>query len=202
MTTLRGGSGSLRPMTTLMDSTIVDRTGSAHIVYLRSAFSRSACLHVDLRGYGSRGVQQRACAAMARAFECAANCECTTCVITMGHSKGAAPTALPMVAKFVLAHRRHLSHVIILEPGGVALKAVQIVKHLAAHDNMRIHRTWEAFELAAERGGDARDLLGLQVARRQRARAAAREGGTTGWSSRLRDYFSQAVTSVRSRDSL
>ena len=73
----------------------------------------------------------------------------------MGHSKGAAPTALPMVAKFVLDHQKHLSHVIILEPRGVALKAVQIVKLLSAHDSMKIHRTWEAFELAADRGGVA-----------------------------------------------
>jgi hypothetical protein len=188
-TTLRSGSGSLWPMATLMDSTIADRGGSAHIVYVRSAFSRSTCLHVDLRGRGSHGVQRRACAAMAQALERAADCECTTCVITMRHSKGAAPTALPLVAKFVVAHRRHLSHVIVLEPRGVALKAVQIVKLLSAHDHIRIHRTWEAFELAADRGSDGRDQLGLQVARRQRARAAAREAGPTGWSSRLRDYI-------------
>ena len=150
VTALRGG-GSLRPMTTLMDETIADRSGTAHVVYVRLAFSKSTCLHVDLRGRGSHHVQSRACAAMARAFESAPDCECSSCVITMGHSKGAAPTALPLVAKFVLAHRRHLSHVVVLEPRGVALKAVQIVKLLSAHDSMRIHRTFEAFEHAADR---------------------------------------------------
>lgn len=187
MSSLRGGL--LQPMTTLMDSTISDRSGSCHIVYERLAFSRSTCLHVDLRGRGTHGVQRRACAEMARAFE-RAGCQCSTCVITMGHSKGAAPTALPLVAKFVLAHRRHLSHVIILEPRGVGLKAVQIVKLLSHHDQMRIYRTWEAFELAAERGGDVRDQLGLQVARRQRARAAAGDTGAAAWSRRLRAYLS------------
>ena len=126
---------------------------------------------------------------MTRAFESAADCECSACVITMGYSKGAAPMALPMVANFVLAQRRHLSHVIILEPRGVALKAVQIVRLISGHDNMRIHRTWEAFELAVDRDGDARDQLGLQVARRQRAHAGAREAGLKGWSSRLRDFL-------------
>ena len=184
--TLRGGA--FQPMTTLVDTTIADRAGACHIVYVRMAFSRSTCLHVDLRGRGTHSVQRRACAAMARAFE-RADCQCSTCVITMGHSKGAAPTALPMVAKFVLAHRRHLSHVIILEPRGLGLKAVQVVKMLSAHD-MRIHRTWEAFELAANREGDARDQLGLQVARRERARAAAGQSGSTAWSKRLRAYLS------------
>ena len=193
-TALRGGSASsLRPPITLMERTIADRKGSAHIVYIRLAFSKSTCLYVDLRGRGSLSVQRRACKAMSKAFERAADCECSACVITMGHSKGAAPTALPMVAKFVLDHRKHLSHVIILEPRGVALKAVQIVKLLSAHDSMKIHRTWEAFELAADRGGDARDQLGLAVARRQRARAAAREAGTTDWSSGLRSLVNRAL---------
>ena len=180
------GGGPLLPGATLLDTRISGPTGSCHILYVRPALSKEACLHISLCGRGTRTIARRATCELARAFERAERvhrCRCGACVVSMSASEGAALLSLPIIAQFILAHRRHLHHVVVLEAKGMAYSAVQVVKQLSSHDAIRMFRSIGDFASHAAVDGDsdfrARDRMALQLARR--ACAASTDAAAPRW---------------------
>jgi hypothetical protein len=61
----------------------------------------------------------------------------------MSESHGASILALPVVVRFLLAHRQRMTRVSVLEAHGLALNAVRTVIRLKRSDCIHVFGTWE-----------------------------------------------------------
>jgi hypothetical protein len=121
---------------------------------------------------------------MARVFD-KSNCCCGACVVSMSASEGAALLSLPIIAQFILAHRKQLHHIVVLEARGMAYSAVQVVKQLSSHERIRMYRSLGDFASHAALSGDsdfrARDRMALAVARRACATSIDASSSRLSW---------------------
>ena len=176
-TIVHASSPGLLPIatTTLLDTTLHDRSCSCKLLLLRPiSFSQDAeaCLHITLSGRGTRSIARQATRLLSRALQRGGSSLGCNCVVEMSESNGASVASLPVVAGFMITHRRQLTHVSVLHARGLALNAVRVVSRLSRNHNIELFRTLEQFE--AKGDSSSRHQLAVQVARRAAKRKSFR----------------------------
>ena len=191
-TVAEGGSGvqtkvSMLAANTLVDTTISDRVGSCRISLVRPALRKGMYLHLTLNGCGTRYVTRQSVSILADIMD-AHKSEGVTCVVRMSESRGASLLALPVVAQFLLTHRKQLHRVSVLEARGLALNAVRTVMRLNNRcPHINVYHSWSEFESACKASKDERDqfALGLEVRQYSRRRTRwSRAGNWLDWASK------------------
>ena len=166
---------SLLTANTLVDTVISDRAGSCHISLVRPALSECMYLHLTLNGCGTNYVTRKAVSVLSDVIAAHSSSDEIACVVRMSDSQGASLLALPAVAQFLLAHRKRMSRVSVLEARGLALNAVRTVMRINNHrPHINLYHSWSEFECACEASPDERDQFALRLDIRQ---AARRRGG-------------------------
>lgn len=182
----------------LLDTTIRDGAGSCSIALVKPALSDVVYLHLHLSGCGTRSVTRRTAKLLDRAIGKHA-CSSITCVVTMTESNGASILALPVVVRFLLAHRQRMTRVSVLEAQGLALNAVRTVIRLKRSDDINIFHTWDDFERVCATSSDERDrqALQLELAQRARRRALRQQGGAHATWARLAEALERPLTQLQ-----
>ena len=165
---------SLLTANTLVDTVISDRVGSCHISLVRPAMSECMYLHLTLNGCGTRYVTRKAVDTLSDAILAHSTVD-ITCVVRMSESHGASLLALPAVTQFLLAHRKRMIRVSVLEARGLALNAVRTVMRINNHrPHINLYHSWAEFECACVASHDERDQFALRLDIRQAARRRVR----------------------------
>ena len=172
------------PVSTLLDETLLDESCSCRLLILRpwtSTFSNlertQPCLHITLCGRGTRSIARSATVMLGQVLEQHGPCHC---VVEMGQSNGATMASLPIVASFMMKHRKQLTRISVLHARGLALNAVRIVSRLSHRMPIAHYKSLRHFEMAYP----ARDLqhrVSMLTARRS-VQQTRPQASTARWS--------------------
>ena len=121
-----------------------NRRGQAHL-YLARTSHAPAVLHLELVGRGSAAIVLPCLRMLERGL---LDCDRVVTIVQMDRSRGASLLVLPQVARWMLAHRRKMDRILIVEAHGLALAAVRTVQRLSRHDTLCCYRSSAAFEAA------------------------------------------------------